>query len=225
MSIFAKYMIDEEGGHFYQLTTVGYMALIEIMLFIFAIGFFLFRNRNTKKADTKQLVFSAMAIAIAMVASLIKLVPLPMGGSVTLFSMFFICLVGYLYGLGAGLTAAISYGVLQLITDPYIISIPQMFLDYIFAFGALGLAGIFSNSKHGMIKGYILGILGRYFFSFLAGVIYFGSYASDYNMSAPVYSLLYNGSYVVPEGILTIILLSLPAVSSAFTRIKKMALE
>ncbi len=225
MSIFAKYMIDEDGGHFYQLTTVGYVALVAIMLFIFAIGFVLFRSRNTKKADTKQLVFSSMAIAIAMVTSLIKLFHLPMGGSITLFSMFFICLVGYLYGVGAGLTAAISYGFLQLITDPYIISIPQMFMDYIFAFGALGLSGIFSNSKQGMIKGYILGVLGRYFFTFLSGLIFFGSYASEYNMSAPVYSLLYNGSYLGVEAILTIILLFLPPVNSAFIRIKQMALE
>ena len=225
MSIFAKYIVDEEWGNYYELTTVGYIALIATMVLIFIVGFSLFRTKNVKKTDTKQLVFSAMAIAIAMVTSLIKLFHLPMGGSITLFSMLFICLVGYLYGLGAGLSAAISYGFLQLIMDPYIISIPQMLVDYIFAFGALGLSGLFSNSKHGMIKGYLIGVLGRYFFVFLSGLIFFGSYASDWNMSAPIYSLLYNGIYLGAEAGLTLFVLALPPVNNAMTRIKNMALE
>ncbi len=222
MSIFAKY-VAAEGS--YELTNVGYVALTVTMLLIFVLGFFLFRQRSNKKADTKQLVFSSMAIAIAMITSMIRLWRMPMGGSVTLFSMFFICLVGYLYGLGAGITAGVSYGLLQLIVDPYIISVPQMLIDYIFAFGALGLSGVFYNSKYGMIKGYILGFLCRYFFSFLSGLIFFGSYASEYNMSVPVYSILYNGAYLGAEATLTSIVLALPAVSKSMSRIKRMALE
>ena len=225
MSIFAKYIVDEEWGNYYELTTAGYTALIVGMVLIFLIGFSLFRTKTTKKTDTKQLVFSAMAIAIAIVTSLIKLFQLPMGGSVTLFSMFFICLIGYLYGLGAGLSTAIAYGFLQLITDPYIISIPQMLVDYLFAFGALGLSGVFKNSKYGMIKGYLLGVLGRYFFSFLSGLIFFGSYASEYNMSAPIYSLIYNGAYIGAEAGLTLFALALPPVSNAISHIKRMALD
>ena len=63
-----------------------------------------------------------------------------------------------------------------------------MLVDYIFAFGALGLSGLFSKSKNGLVKGYIAGVLGRYFFAFLSGMIFFGAYAADYGMSAPVYS-------------------------------------
>lgn len=61
--------------------------------------------------------------------------------------MLFLVLIGYWYGLRAGLMTAIAYGFLQLVSDPYIISIPQMLVDYIFAFGALGLSGLFSKSK------------------------------------------------------------------------------
>ena len=121
--------------------------------------------------NARQLVFSAMAITLATVTSMIKLFDMPMGGSMTLLSMLFIVLVGYWYGLGGGLTAAFAYGILQLIIDPYILSLPQMLVDYLFAFGALGLSGLFSNSKHGLIKGYIAGVLGRYFFAFLSGWI------------------------------------------------------
>lgn len=51
-----------------------------------------------------------MAMALAMLTSMVKVVDMPMGGSVTLLSMFFICLIGYLYGLRTGLTTAVAYG-------------------------------------------------------------------------------------------------------------------
>lgn len=83
--------------------------------------------------------------------------------------MLFIVLIGYWYGLGAGLTVGFAHSILLLILGPYIISIPQMLVDYPLAFGALGLSGIFFKSKYGLIKGYIAGVLGRYFFAFLSG--------------------------------------------------------
>ena len=179
--------ITDEWGTTYQLTTAGYTALVLIMIALLLLACFIGNSISKPRFSTRQLVFSAMAIAAAMVTSFIKLFDLPMGGSVTLLSMLFICLIGYWYGLRAGLMTAIAYGFLQLISDPYIISLPQMLVDYIFAFGALGLSGVFSNSKNGLIKGYLLGVLGRYFFAFLSGLIFFGVYAADYNMSAPVY--------------------------------------
>lgn len=121
--------------------------------------------------------------------------------------------------------AAIAYGFLQLIIDPYIISVPQMLTDYIFAFGALGLSGVFSNKKHGLILGYLLGVCGRFVFSFLSGLIFFGSYASGYGMTAPVYSFVYNGAYIGAEALITIILLLMPPVSKGLLRIKQMAQE
>ena len=148
-----------------------------------------------------------------------------MGGSVTLLSMLFICLIGYWYGLRAGLMTALAYGLMQLIADPYIISLPQMLVDYIFAFGALGLSGLFSGKKNGLIKGYLAGVLGRYFFAFLSGMIFFGTYAADYNMTAPVYSLLYNGAYLVSEAALTLVILALPPVKKVMGQLKIMAME
>ncbi|MBO5504552.1 MAG: energy-coupled thiamine transporter ThiT [Lachnospiraceae bacterium] len=154
-----------------------------------------------------------------------------MGGSVTLFSMFFVTLVGYWYGIGTGLTAAMAYGLLQMVVDPYIISIPQMLMDYVFAFGALGLAGLFSGKKNGMVKGYIVGIIGRFVFSFLSGVIFFGMWAPEsftfggvtIALNPYTYSALYNGSYIAAEGILTLIVLAIPAVRKAIDSVGKMA--
>lgn len=225
MSFFATEIIDEEWGNYFELTTAGYTALVLFMIAVLLVGCFLGNTGSKKRFHTKQLVFSAAAMALAMITSMIKLFELPMGGSVTLCSMLFICLIGYWYGIGGGLLAAIAYGFLQLITDPYIISIPQMLTDYIFAFGALGLSGVFSNRKHGLVLGYLLGIFGRFVFTFLSGMIFFGSYAADYNMTAPLYSFLYNGSYIGAEGLITVIILMLPPVSKGLLRVKNMALQ
>ena len=215
--------ITDEWGTTYQLTTAGYTALVLIMIAILLLACYIGGSAKKPGFSTRQLVFSAMAIAVATVTSFIKLLDMPMGGSVTLLSMLFICLIGYWYGVRAGLMTAIAYGFLQLIIDPYIMSLPQMLVDYIFAFGALGLSGVFSGSKNGLIKGYVLGVLGRYFFSFLSGMIFFGIYAADYNMSAPVYSLVYNGAYLGAEAVLTIVILALPPIKKVMGQLKAMA--
>ena len=219
MSLFVQKVTDEWGTS-YALTGLGYGALVALMIVLLLLACFL---SGEKKIKTKQLVFSAVAMTLAMITSFLKLFDAPMGGSVTLFSMLFICCIGYWYGLRAGLMTGVAYGLLQLISDPYIISLPQMITDYLLAFGALGLSGLFCNKKNGLIKGYIAGVLGRYFFAFLSGLIFFASYAEGTGMSAPVYSLAYNGSYLGLEELITLIVLAIPAVNKAFARVKEMA--
>lgn len=214
--------LTEDGS--YSLTSAGYTLLVAVMIAaLLAACFFL--KADEKAKGTRRLVFSAMAIALAFVTSFIKFLHLPMGGSITLFSMFFITLIGYWYGLGSGLLCGVAYGILQLVVDPYIISIPQMLVDYIFAFGALGLSGIFHNAKHGLLKGYITAVIGRWCFATLSGVIFFGSYAADYGMSPFAYSAAYNGLYIGVEAVITIVILCIPAVSHALAKIKALAVQ
>lgn len=214
---------EYDGVTSYLPTTAGYAVLIAVMVAILLIACF-FNGRKNARLSTKQLAFSAMAMALAVVTSMIKLFELPMGGSVTLFSMLFVVLIGYWFGLKAGLMTAIAYGFLQLILEPYIIHPMQLMVDYIFAFGALGLSGIFANKKHGLLIGYWVAVLGRFVFAFLSGMIFFGSAAADYNMSIPVYSAVYNGSYLLAEGIMTTVILCIPPVNKALQKVKVMAL-
>lgn len=180
-------------------------------------------KNNTMAKKTRQLVFSAVAMALGLITSeFIPTISLPMGGSITLFSMLFITLIGYWYGLGAGLTTALAYGLLQFVLDPKFVSFGQLLLDYVLAFGALGLSGIFSNKKHGLILGYITGVAGRYIFATIAGVVIWGIYAPP-EMSPLVYSLTYQATYIVPELVLTLILLALPPVKKGLEAVKKMA--
>lgn len=227
MSFFATEIIDEEYGNYFNLTPAGYGLLVAVMLMLFIGACYISGKKQEKQGKSpisaKQLAFCAAAMGLAMVTSYLKLFHLPMGGSVTLFSMLFICLIGHWFGLRTGLMAACAYGILQLVVDPYIISIPQMLTDYLFGFGALGLSGMFCDKKHGLVKGYLLGILGRFFFTFLSGMIFFGQYGADYGLSAPVYSFLYNGSYIGAEAVLTFIVLAIPSVQKGLAHIKMLA--
>lgn len=170
-------------------------------------------------SNTKKLIFSAMGIALATVTSYIKVWEMPMGGSVTLLSMLFICLIGYWFGPKYGILTGAAYGILQFIIDPYMLSLPQVILDYPLAFGALGLSGFFSNKKYGLQIGYIAGVAGRFICSLLSGVIFFASFAPD-GMNPWVYSALYQGSYLGAEGIITLILIFLPPVTNALKQVK-----
>ena len=218
-----SFFVTPNADGAFDLTVAGYTVFVLIFAALLLLGAAFFSSK--KKISVKQLVFSSMAIALAVVTSMIKLFKLPMGGSVTLLSMLFIVLIGYWYGLGAGLTTAIAYGIWQLIIDPYILSFPQMMVDYLLAFGALGLSGLFCNKKNGLVKGYIVGVLGRYFFAFLSGWIFFGMYAPEEFPNAVVYSLAYNGSYIGAEALITLIVIMLPPVSKALNAVKKQALS
>lgn len=170
---------------------------------------------------TKKLVFSALAVALAMVTSYLKIFEMPMGGSVTLLSMLFICLIGYWFGPRLGITAGIAYGLLQFVIEPYILNIWQVLVDYPLAFGALGLSGFFADRKYGLQIGYLVGVVGRLFFAVLSGVIFFGAFAPD-GMHPFVYSLLYNGSYLGAEALITVLILALPPVAKSLRQIKNM---
>lgn len=169
-----------------------------------------------------------MAIALAtVIATVIKLPSLPNGGSITLFSMLVVCLVGYWYGPVTGLIAAVAYGVLQFITGPYAIHPLQVILDYPLAFGALGLSGFFHNRKHGLILGYLVGVGGRFFFAMISGLIFYTAYVGDLkgNALAIWASTAYNLSYLLPEAILTLVLLALPPVRTMLAKVKVMATQ
>lgn len=178
----------------------------------------------SKKVTVKQLVFCAAAIALATVLSNIKLFHFPTGGSITLLSMLVISFPGYWFGLGVGLITGVAYGVLQLLIDPYVLFPLQLIVDYILAFGAFGLSGLFSNAKSGLIKGYVAAVLGRFVFSSISGWIFFGEYAWE-GWNPLAYSLAYNAIYIFAEAAVTIIILLLPPVKEAMIRVKKLAIE
>lgn len=208
----------------FRLTVPGIIAIVVIFALLLFLSLKLRRNapNQSKHTVTKQLAFSGVAMALGLITSeFIPTISLPMGGSITIFSMLFIVLIGYMFGIKAGLMSGLAYGMLQFVIDPKFYSIPQLICDYPLAFGALGLSGLFHNKKYGLTFGYIAGVVGRYFFSFLSGWIFFGYYAPE-GTPAVVYSLGYNLTYILPEAVLTLIILQLPPVKNGLAQLKRM---
>ncbi len=217
-------IVTASGG----LTALGYaLCIIAIIALILVASFIHGKSCSGKKMSTQQLVFCAMAIALAFITSYIRMFNLPYGGSVTLFSMLFICLIGNWYGVKVGIMTGLAYGILQFLQEPFVLNFLQVCCDYVLAFAALGLAGIFRNSKNGLLKGYILGILARGAFHSLGGYLFWMSYMPENFPQALkfLYPIIYNYSFILTEGILTIIVISLPPVAKALRTVKDIAVK
>ena len=171
------------------------------------------------KQSTEKLAFSGVCIALSMVLGMVKVFSLPMGGSVTACSMLFATLPGFFFGTGYGLLSGFAYGLISFFLKPEFYSPAQFVVDYIFAFSALGISGFFSRKKHGLYIGYIVACLGRFFFAFLSGLLFFAAYAPE-GMNPAWYSFLYNISYISIEAAVTIAVLLIPAVHKTIYRLK-----
>lgn len=206
----------------YTLKTLSYILFVFLIIALLALVFL--SKKEAKKLQTKQLVYSSVAMGLALVTSFIKFARLPFGGSITLFSMFFICFIGYLYGARIGIITGIAYGLLQLIVDPSVYHPVQLLLDYPVAFACLGFAGFFSKSKYGLVKGYLVGVLGRYIAHLISGYVFFAQWTPE-GHSPLGYAITYNATYIVPEAIATLIILLIPPVMNGLKEVKRMANE
>ena len=105
MRIFAVPVDDGYGGVEYDLTTAGYAAFFILMLSVLFAAAAIRRNSAGKevKASIRQLSYSAMAVALATVASMMPMPRMPMGGYITFFSLLIIALIGYWFGLAGGI--------------------------------------------------------------------------------------------------------------------------
>ncbi len=218
------FLVTSEGG----LTTAGYAVCIAagVALFLLAI---LFAERNSEKnrTTTKQLIFCAACMALAFVTSYIKIFEMPWGGSITLCSMLFIVMAANWYGVRTGVLVGLAYGILQFVQEPYVLSFFQVCCDYILAFAALGVAGFFSRSPKGLVKGYFAAVMARGAFHALGGYLYWMSYMPENFPQSlkSVYPIVYNYSFLLTEALLTAAVMSVPAVASALNQIKQTALS
>lgn len=216
--------VNSEGG----LTTAGYVLSIGVMVVCMLAGLALSdRTEKNRTFSARRLAYCAMAVALADVTSFIKPFELPYGGSVTLLSMLFIVLVGNWYGVKTGVLVGFAYGVLQFLQEPYFLSLFQVCCDYVLAFAALGLSGLFRKRKNGLLIGYIAAVLARGFFHSLGGYLYWMDYMPENFPQSlrTLYPIIYNYSYLLAEGVITVIIIRLPAVSNALERIRKSAVR
>ena len=168
--------------------------------------------KNTNHLRVRALTEGAILVALAFVLSFVKLYQLPNGGSLTP-AMFPILFYALRFGTGRGLAAGFVFGLLQLLFDgAYAWGWQSMILDYLLAFTPLGLAGLFKGKAWGIFPGTFLGCVGRFVVHYISGVTIYriieptavpGIGTFD---NAAVYSLIYNGSYMLPNMLLAMIL-------------------
>ena len=170
------------------------------------------RNQTSSHLRVRALTEGAIFVALAFVLSFVKLYELPNGGSLTP-AMFPILFYALRFGLGRGLTAGCVFGLLQLLFDgAYAWGWQSMILDYLLAFAPLGLAGLFRGKPWGIFPGTLLGCLGRFAVHYVSGITIYriieptsvpglGTYDDPH-----LYSLVYNGCYMIPNMLLALIL-------------------
>lgn len=192
-------------------------ATISILVSVVMVAVLLMLIGPKAHFNTRAIVYGGLCTAIAFVLSYIKLYHWPQGGSITLFSMLPMFIYANVFGPAAGIVAGAAYGLLQFIQDPYIVHPVQVILDYIIAFAAMGLAGF---SRNNLSLGILLGGFGRFFASFLSGVIFFASYAPE-SMSPIIYSIMVNGLIIGTDSIICFAVSLLPQFNTAIGRLKQ----
>lgn len=170
-------------------------------------------------SKTRIMVEAAIMVALATVLSYVRIIKLPWGGSVTLLSMLPIIVFSIKRGVKYGMAASFLFSLIQLgqgIAVDGIFSwgltpmtlIACIMLDYVGAYSVIGLGGIFrEKGSAGIVAGTVLAVFLRFAVHFMSGVVIWHSagklwegFATD---NTWLYSLLYNGAYMLPEMIFT----------------------
>lgn len=167
-----------------------------------------------KNRSVLRLVESALLLAVATVLSMIKLIDLPYGGSVTACSALPVLLIGYRHGTGYGLFSGAVYALIQLLLGLNTLSycptpsavVAVILLDYVLAFVVLGLGGVFRregrSQAQALVAAALLVCALRYVFHVISGcTVWVG--LSIPTEAALLYSLAYNATYMLPETLVT----------------------
>ena len=171
---------------------VGVLIVLGVMLLVI--------GKTAKTWTAKTVAYGALAIALSFVLSCIRLYLMPQGGSVTPGSMLPLMLFSAAFGIGPGLLAGLAYGVLQYFQGGWFANIWQFALDYLLAFAALGLTGLARRlpKTWGLYCAMAIAALGRALSATLAGIMFWDT--------APWASLVYNGTYLIPDTLICMIL-------------------
>jgi len=173
-----------------------------------------------KRIPVTVLAECALMLAVATILSFITVYQMPYGGTITLCSMVPLLYVSFHYPIKWATLTAVAFGLLQMLfaffappSRSILVFAGVVLLDYLVAFGVLGLAGFFGKPFQGSndgIKGMLIGgsiaIAGRFLCHFVSGILIWSAYAPEGQLVA-LYSLLYNGSFMLGEWLLSMVAL------------------
>jgi len=171
-------------------------------------------NRN--QIRVRKLVESAILIAIGTVLSEVTKIDMPLGGGLTLCSMLPLVLVAHRWGTRWGLFTAFVYSLLQLLlgmnnvqyATSAFMAVGIVLLDYVIPYTLLGLSAMFKKAvktlQASLLWGIAVTFVLRFVCHFITGWwIWDALWPNEFGWASPLYSLLYNGAYMLPEIIIT----------------------
>ena len=176
------------------------LTIIACLVLFFA----LFKFRKIK-FNARMITHISIALALSTILNIFKIYRFPQGGSITLGCMVPILIITFAYGKEVGFLTGFLYGLINLLTDPYIIHPIQMLFDYPLPSMAMGLAGFFRNRKY---IGVFVAFFSKFLCHFISGVVFFGQYAPA-NMGSVLYSIVINLPLVAGEMVICMVILKL----------------
>ncbi len=165
------------------------------------------------KTKTRVLTECSIMIALSTVLSIVKLIEMPYGGSITLASMLPIAIIAYRHGLKHGAASALAASLIQMLLGMKNFSyfttwqslVVLALLDYIVAFSVFGLAGMFkkrvTKQSTALTLGVLLASLLRYLCHVISGATIWAGLSIP-TEAALIYSLSYNATYMIPETVI-----------------------
>lgn len=174
--------------------------------------------------DRKRIILITEIALMAALAMLLDwIIPSTHGLKITV-KMIPIIVLALRRGVVPGMIGGLLWGLLQIVTgEAYILTPIQTFVEYILAFTVIGLAGVFSSKVQQKLEekpikknqiyqlaamGTVFASLIRYFWHFVAGIVFWGEYAPE-GVSAAMNSLLVNGGAFLSETITCLVALGL----------------
>lgn len=211
MAIFAFLLIILlKGDTDYTPSNKALFYILSALLCVVIFGGAFFFNKDSEN-NAKYVTYAGVCIATSYALSFVKFLQMPQGGSITLASMLPLMLFAYKFGTKKGVLAGFVYGLLQLIQNPVIYHPLQMFMDYMVAFSALGLTGMFR--KFNFLKdndvakfalgAFVAGTL-RYLCHVVTGIFVFYTWAEE-GYSAVAWGFVYNAFVFVDLAIVLVV--------------------
>lgn len=167
------------------------------------------------------MIEAAFFAAFAFILDLLPSIQLAPWISIS-FAMVPIFILSFRWGLKVGLLSGFLWGLLQVVLgNAYYLALIQFLIEYFIAFAFVGFAGLFyktiqfhfhnDNKKKALfwvVIATFVGSVARYFWHFVAGVVFWGEYAPE-GMSPVIYSLIVNGVTMIGAFVLCSVVLVL----------------
>lgn len=167
------------------------------------------KKRNVLRALCECAVFAALALALSYLKIPVGIGFGGFGGSVDLV-MIPLILCAIRWGVGWGMGVGLVFGTAKFfLAGGAAVNWQSMLLDYSVAYMMVGLAGVLYRKSGTAWLAALIGCLGRFLVHYVSGVTIYAEYVEDIfglKMTSPwIYSLLYNGSYMLPNTILAVL--------------------